>query len=378
MDDYSVTSLTESKNEWCARLVNVMTPAVINGLRSIFDEAWNLCSEEDEEEQYLKTFQTFLSRVPKWNPEIIETERKRICEVSACGYLEDLITCVHVIQLKALTCIRVGQEQKKIDLQVPSVDNFVHKVYINVARKVYTNVYLFEKDIAPLQIQKHNRELEVIIKECIMNSIRDSMPIEDILKSYLAETTEEEVTTTEEIIEKPAPEPEPAVAQKDDKSSEEKKSDDKSSDNNNNNSNDSTSNSEDGARTSEPVITIDTFDDVAAEATNDAKTPPAPKPSSSMVTESAPRDKISFTDTDRAVDGSGIESKINAPKDIPRLEKISKEAHARRKAEEEEDDDDEGPLSIGEEVRLEIADIHDINRKIEIQPPPALDIQTLS
>ena len=47
MDDYSVTSLTESKNEWCARLVNVMTPAVINGLRSIFDEAWNLCSEED-------------------------------------------------------------------------------------------------------------------------------------------------------------------------------------------------------------------------------------------------------------------------------------------------------------------------------------------
>ena len=207
MDDYSVTSLTESKNEWCARLVNVMTPAVINGLRSIFDEAWQLCVQEDEEEQYLKTFQTFLSRVPKWNPEIIETERKRICEVSACGYLEDLITCVHIIQLKALTCIRVGQDQKKIDLQVPSVDSYVHKVYVNVARKVYTNVYLFEKDIAPLQIQKHNRELEVIIKECIMNSIRDSMPVEDILKSYLAETTEEEVTTTEEIIEKPAPEP---------------------------------------------------------------------------------------------------------------------------------------------------------------------------
>ena len=64
-------------------------------------------------------------------------------------YLEDLV-CVHIIQLKALTCIRVGQDQKKIDLQVPSVDNFVHKAYINVARKVYTNVYLFEKDIAPL------------------------------------------------------------------------------------------------------------------------------------------------------------------------------------------------------------------------------------
>ena len=373
MDDYSVTSLTESKNEWCARLVNVMTPAVINGLRSIFDEAWQLCVQEDEEEQYLKTFQTFLSRVPKWNSEIIETERKRICEVSSCGYLEDLITCVHIIQLKALTCIRVGQDQKKIDLQVPSVDSFVHKAYVNVARKVYTNVYLFEKDIAPLQIQKHNRELEVIIKECIMNSIRDSMPVEDILKSYLAETTEEEVTTTEEIIEKPAPEPvvEEVKAENKDDVKEKSSSDDAGS----NNSSGSGSNNE---RPTEPVITIDTFDDVANETQDTASdnTPTAPKPpvSSPVVA----TDKVSFTDTDKAVDGSGVETSVNAPKDVARLEQISKEAHARRKAEEAEDDeDDDGPLSIGEEVRLEIADIHDINKKIEVKPAPALDIQTL-
>ena len=372
MDDYSVTSLTESKNEWCARLVNVMTPAVINGLRSIFDEAWQLCVQEDEEEQYLKTFQTFLSRVPKWNPEIIETERKRICEVSSCGYLEDLITCVHIIQLKALTCIRVGQDQKKIDLQVPSVDNFVHKAYINVARKVYTNVYLFEKDIAPLQIQKHNRELEVIIKECIMNSIRDSMPVEDILKSYLAETTEEEVTTTEEIIEKPAPEPVEEVKAENKVEAKEKSSSD---DAGSNNSSGSGSNNE---RPTEPVITIDTFDDVANETQDTASdnTPTAPKPpvSSPVVA----TDKVSSTALSVSVNGSGVETSVNAPKDVARLEQISKEAHARRKAEEAEDDeDDDGPLSIGEEVRLEIADIHDINKKIEVKPAPALDIQTL-
>ena len=39
MDDYSLASLAESKNEWCARLVNALTPAVIEGLRSIFKEA---------------------------------------------------------------------------------------------------------------------------------------------------------------------------------------------------------------------------------------------------------------------------------------------------------------------------------------------------
>jgi len=43
MDDYSITSLGESKNEWCARLINVLTPELIQGLKSIFEEAWKLC-----------------------------------------------------------------------------------------------------------------------------------------------------------------------------------------------------------------------------------------------------------------------------------------------------------------------------------------------
>ena len=154
MDDYSLNSLVESKNEWCARLVTILTPAIIVGLKSIFDEAVKLCDDNEENEKYLMTFQTFLSRVPKWNNDIIENEKKRICEVSHCEYLEDLISCVHIIHLKSLTCIRVGHQQKKIDIDIPSLDKFIHKIYITVARKIYTNVYLFEKNIPPLNIQK--------------------------------------------------------------------------------------------------------------------------------------------------------------------------------------------------------------------------------
>ena len=80
--------------------------------------------------------------------------RKRIEVVSGCKYLEDLITCVHIIQLKALTCIRVGLKQKKIDIDIPSIDKFIHKVYINVARKLYSNVYLFEQDLYPFNTKK--------------------------------------------------------------------------------------------------------------------------------------------------------------------------------------------------------------------------------
>ena len=150
MDDYSTKSLSESKNEWCIRFMNILTPELIQGLKSIFDEAWKLCAENDEEEKYLMTFQTFLSRVPKWNQTIIQDEVARIIERSGCLYLEDLLTCIHVIHLKILTCVRVGQKQKKVDINIPSLKDYIHKVYINIARKVYINIYLFEKNIPPL------------------------------------------------------------------------------------------------------------------------------------------------------------------------------------------------------------------------------------
>jgi hypothetical protein len=149
------------------------------------------------------TFQNLISRIPKWNVSIIETEKKRIIDKSGCSYLEELVTCIHIIQLKLLTAMRVGKKQKKIDINIPKLDDFIHKCYINVARKIYKNVYLFELNCPSLQIQKHNRELEIIVQECILNAVRDSIPIESILKAYMDETVEEDVIEEikEQIIE---------------------------------------------------------------------------------------------------------------------------------------------------------------------------------
>ena len=210
MDDYTLSTIIESKNEWCARLTNTLTPCIIEGLRSVFSEAYNVCIENDEESKYLMTFQNFLNNIPKWSSEIIETEKQRIIVSSACNYLEDLLSCVHIAQLKSLTSSRVGLKQKKINIDIPDLCKFIHRTYINVARKAYVNIYLFEKNIKPLQIQKNNRELELIVKECILNTIRESIPIEHILQMYLDETQEtdveveekKEIVTDKEALEK--------------------------------------------------------------------------------------------------------------------------------------------------------------------------------
>jgi hypothetical protein len=374
MDDYSMSSLTESKNEWCVRLVNIFTPALIAGLKSIFKEAWILCKENDEEDKYLMTFQTFLSRIPKWNTDIIETERKRISEVSGCGYLEELITCVHIIQLKALSCVRVGQKQKKIDINIPSVDDFVHKIYINVARKLYTNIYLFEKNIAPLQIQKHNRELELIIKECVLNTVRDTIPVETILRAYMDETVEQDVEVKEEEI----------LRETDNK--EENKEDNKDASRGEESSSPSSSSSTNASQTKTKTETENTPIIIKHDATS-----PVPvlktgdddnislvikTPTMQETPNIAASDRIEFSDTDNAISTTGVESTIEAPKTIERLEQISNESAERRKAEDDDDDDDDNDrLTIGDSVKLEIADVNDLNRTLTLNPPVLDDIE---
>lgn len=345
MDDYSVSSLQESRNEWCARLINILTPLTIEGFKSIFDESWKLCQENDETEKYLMTFQNFLARIPKWNPAILEEETKRITEKSNCGYLTDLISCVHIIQLKSLTCMRAGNKQKKIDISVPSLSDFVHKIYINSARKIYTNIYLFEKNVSPLQVQKHNRELELIIREQILNSIRDNIPVENILKVYLDESIEEDVQVeeSEEIIST-----EPVI--------EKNSTDDKvdvETDETNDGENDGDIKEESN----------DNMEGGATEASREIST-----------LENSAHERIQFNDIDNAISTTNEIEEIQAPKTVERLEQISSERNEARKIEEAADDDEDEKLKIGEKINLTELDVHDLEKPKQInQTPIGLD-----
>lgn len=197
MDDFTIANLSDSRNEYSTLLINKIMPCVLQGFFSIFNEAKQLCINNDEDDKYLMTFQNLLVRIPKWSQEMIEKETARIIEKSECAYLEDLLTCVHITYLKILSNIRVGDKQKKIDMDIPELSTFIHKVYIQCARNIYMNVYLFQNKVE-LEYQKNLRELQLIIQDSILQCIRENMPVEHILRAYLDETVEE----TEEIIEK--------------------------------------------------------------------------------------------------------------------------------------------------------------------------------
>ena len=294
MDDFVISNLHESRNEWCSRLVSLFTPLVEEGLRSIFDEAWKMCVDTDEMNKYLMTFQNLLSRIPKWNSVIVEEERKRIIERSGCNYLEDLITCVHIIQLKVLTCIRVGNKQKKIDISIPKLDPFIHKVYIHTARKVYSNVYLFEKNVSPLQTQKNARELEMIIQEAILTTVRESIPTEAIIRAYMDESVEQEEEVFIENIK------EPEIVKEETKEKDE---------------------NENIKLEEEETIPV--------------------TPSIKNIDDEKVVTKLTFNDLDSAISTDNMEETIDAPKTLERLEDISVARSLERKIAEDEDSDDD-------------------------------------
>jgi len=338
MDDFVISNLHEARNEWCSRLVSIFTPLVIEGIRSIFNESWKLCESSDEINKYLMTFQNLLSRIPKWNSVIVEEERKRIVDRSGCHYLEDLITCVHIIQLKVLTCIRVGNKQKKIDISIPKLDHFIHKVYIHVARKVYTNVYLFEKTVTPLQMQKNNRELEMIVQECILTAIRESIPTEDIIRAYMDEAVEQE---EEVVIENLT---EPVMTDLSGNSGE----------------GDSLASLEESQKDS-------IFDEKKQEEI------PSVIPSIQNIDDAPVLTKLSFNDYDSVMNlDNGNTESVSAPKTIERLEEISMERAIQRRLEEEDDLEDKIRIHT-DNISLEPLDIMDIDRGSRDKETVSLD-----
>ena len=289
MDDNNVPTLHDSKHEWAIRLIRIVQPLIYEGVQGMFQESVSICKQSDEDAKYLMTFQNLLSRIPKWNEEIVKKETARIVDCSGCSYLEDLLTCVHIAQLKILSSIRTGKAQKKVEIDIPKLTSFVHKVYIALSRELYSSVYLFEKGVPPLIFQQNRSKVNEHILNSILNVIRESIPIEKLLRAYLDETTDL-------IKEKETPE--------------EKKG-------------------------------------------------------------------ISFSDKDNAMTVDNQPVVIDAPKDIPTLEKIAEVRNLERKVSEEEDND---KLKISDDpvtIDIDVLDnpVKDIPENIE---QVDLDIEVLS
>ena len=158
MEESSAPILTQAKREYTSQLVSILTPQLFDGIKSIFDEAQIVCNSE-KRKPLLDYFRGFLEKVPEWSQVIIETETDRIIQMSKCDWLDDLITAVFISHTKILTSIG-NNPDAQIDLTIPKTINFIHKCYINIAREIWKNPYLYNENVLGSEYQQNMRTVE--------------------------------------------------------------------------------------------------------------------------------------------------------------------------------------------------------------------------
>ena len=182
MNNLDLSLEIDRKKEYTKQVVSLLNIRIYEGIHSIYKDAKKICRINGRN-NYLEKFQKLLSTIPKWNKDIIEKEFIRIKIKSECSWLEELITAVFVSHTKVLTAIK---GTSNFDLEIPSASSFIHKCYIECARIFWKNPYLFsDEDISPCEYQRNLRDCENIISKTITETIRKSLPVENILRKYL-------------------------------------------------------------------------------------------------------------------------------------------------------------------------------------------------
>lgn len=204
-----------ARDQWSERLSAIMTPYLCEGIKSIFNKALRVCEEENEPNEYLKTFQKLLANVSAWSPTIVREEVARIEEKSGCTYLSEMVTGICVSRVRMLSNGRAGPRQKGVTISVPPLDLFVHKVYINIARKIYMHTFLFEQNISPIQKQKNDRNMDRLVAQCVYETVWDFIPEKELLRALLSEDQDHVEEITYETIEAVDPAPKRARTDED-------------------------------------------------------------------------------------------------------------------------------------------------------------------
>ena len=151
-----------------------------------------------EGKRTMALFQKFCADVPLWNQDVIDVNIGVILDNCRCDYVEELMTAVFIAHTKMLTAIRVNSRQKKLQITLPKLDHFLHRVFVECARAFWKAPFLFADELAPIERQKNILQAEVMCTEALSGAVRSLLPVKSILRDYLEDDEETDETVEQE------------------------------------------------------------------------------------------------------------------------------------------------------------------------------------
>lgn len=201
MEDGNVNVMVEAKKEYTAQLCNIMCPFMIETFVATYNEAENISKGK----KVLLQFQRLLKEVPNWNDHMISEHNSRM--LNNCSWFNDLLAAVFVSNVKILSSVRLKAQNAKISVKLPTNERFIHACYINAAKDLYKDPYIFTEE---------NDDIDEILTKrfvtIIVNTVQEMLPVQEILKTYISQdsnTVEQVDIEQEEEYEEPEVEEEP-------------------------------------------------------------------------------------------------------------------------------------------------------------------------
>lgn len=182
--DNSLHVLVEARKEYMSQLCNIMAPSMIEVFQALFEEA----VKESKNRKPLQQFQKYLKEVQAWNENLARKHADTI--TSRCSWFNDLLAAVFVAQTKILSAVRLKSENKRIQLRVPSAETFIQACYVACAKSLYIDPYIFTEEIS-----EYDRDCRLTARfsEQIEATVRELIPIQEILKTYMSSASEKDI-----------------------------------------------------------------------------------------------------------------------------------------------------------------------------------------
>ena len=181
MDAPEISVYGEAKGEYTRQLCVFLVPCLESYVLELLEQAKN---EAPNPNKVLWQFQTLLQSIPDWNQDKVIRETEKIQKDCKCDYLEELLTAVFIAHTKVLSAIRLSTKQKKLQITIPKVDHFLHRLLSESARSLWTNAYLFA-ECNSIEKQKNLRQVSALLQESVLQAIRGLLPVKSILREYL-------------------------------------------------------------------------------------------------------------------------------------------------------------------------------------------------
>ncbi len=182
----SVSLYSEARNEYLKQLATWIVPPLVEFFRKEYDRIAKI-----EGRRVMSAFQSWCSEVPRWNQDVIDSHVEDLLTSCRCDYVEDLMTAVFIAHTKMLTAIRINSRQKKLQITLPKLDHFLHRIFVECARAFWKAPFLFSEDLPIIDRQKNILQAESMCTEAIGGAVRSLLPIKSILRDNLLEDEED-------------------------------------------------------------------------------------------------------------------------------------------------------------------------------------------